>query len=50
VVPIAAAAEQLHAGFGCMAGTIKITGNIVAPIEEPWSAFPGEEDEPYQLL
>jgi prevent-host-death family protein len=48
VVPIAEEAEQLHTGFGCMAGTIKITGDIVAPIEEPWSTVTGEEDELYQ--
>jgi prevent-host-death family protein len=37
-------------GFGCMAGTIEIQGDIISPIEEPWSAIAGDEDEYYQDL
>lgn len=33
--------------FGCMAGTITITGDIVAPIEQEWSVMSGDEDDLY---
>ncbi len=33
--------------FGCMAGTITITGDIVAPIEQEWSVMTGDEDDLY---
>ncbi|HFQ92196.1 MAG TPA: type II toxin-antitoxin system Phd/YefM family antitoxin [Chromatiales bacterium] len=37
--------EDIQPGyFGCMAGTVKITGDIMAPIEgEDWEACLGEE-------
>lgn len=33
--------------FGCMAGSITITGDILKPIEQEWSAITGDEDELY---
>ena len=33
-----------------MAGTIKITGDIITPIEQEWSAITGNEDEFYAGL
>lgn len=33
--------------FGYMAGTATIVGDIVSPVEEPWSAISGDEDELY---
>ncbi len=50
VVPIEPEAEPTRTGFGCMAGTIKITGDIITPIEEEWSAITGDEDEFYKNL
>lgn len=35
--------------FGCMAGTITITGDIVAPVEQEWSVMTGDEDDPYGI-
>ncbi len=44
--------EETHnkTGFGCMAGTMEIRGDIISPIEEPWSAMTGDEDKYYQDL
>ncbi len=50
VVPIELETEPAHTGFGCMAGTIKITGDIITPIEQEWSAITGDEDEFYAGL
>ena len=50
VVPIEPETETAHTGFGCMAGTIKITGDIISPIGEEWSAISGDEDEFYEDL
>lgn len=33
--------------FGYMKGTVQIRGDIVAPIDESWSALSGDEDELY---
>lgn len=48
VVPIAK--EPKEKRFGCMAGTISIVSDIVAPIDEPWSAVEGDEGELYEPL
>lgn len=48
LVPIEPNENQSKTGFGCMAGTIEILGDIITPIEEPWSAITGDEDEYYQ--
>ncbi|NOX75501.1 MAG: type II toxin-antitoxin system prevent-host-death family antitoxin [Gammaproteobacteria bacterium] len=45
VVPIEA--EKPLSSFGYMAGTLKITGDIISPIDEEWSAITGDEDEFY---
>ncbi len=50
VVPIEPEAEPARTGFGCMAGTIKITGDIITPIEQEWSVITGDEDEFYAGL
>jgi prevent-host-death family protein len=31
--------------LGSMAGTVKVLGDIVSPLEEPWDALEGEDDE-----
>jgi prevent-host-death family protein len=36
--------------FGYMKGTLTIHGDIMAPIDEAWSAESGEEDELYDGL
>jgi len=46
LVPVPARARTL---FGYMKGTVKITGDIVAPIAAEWSAHSGEEDELYTI-
>ena len=33
--------------FGYMKGTVKIRGDIIAPLDEAWSALAGHEDELY---
>ncbi|HEB99618.1 MAG TPA: type II toxin-antitoxin system Phd/YefM family antitoxin [Thiotrichales bacterium] len=48
VVPLES--ETPASYFGCMAGTIEITGDIISPIEEEWSALTGDEDEFYEGL
>ena len=48
VVPIEEETPTSH--FGYMAGTIEITGDIISPIEEEWSALTGDEDEFYEGL
>ena len=48
VVPLEEEKPTSH--FGYMAGTIKITGDIISPIEEGWSALTGDEDEFYEGL
>ena len=45
VVPIEPETPESH--FGYMAGTLKITGDIISPIEQEWSAITGDEDEFY---
>ncbi len=45
VVPIEA--EKPLSNFGYMAGTLKITGDIISPIDEEWSVITGDEDEFY---
>lgn len=36
--------------FGYMKDTVKIKGDIVAPIEEKWSALSGDEDQFYDRV
>ena len=36
--------------FGYMKGTVTILGDIVAPLDEPWSAETGDEDTLYADL
>ncbi len=45
VVPIEP--EESLSSFGYMADTLKITGDIISPIEEEWSVITGDEDEFY---
>jgi len=46
VVPIET--EKPGSYFGYMAGTIEITGDIISPIEEEWSALSGDENAFYE--
>ncbi len=48
VVPIEPETPPFY--FGYMAGTIKIIGDIISPIQEPWSAITGDEDEFYKRI
>jgi prevent-host-death family protein len=41
LVPIPA---QSHSLFGYMKDTVKIKGDVVAPIDEEWSALSGDEN------
>jgi prevent-host-death family protein len=41
LVPIAAQSSTL---FGYMKNTVKIKGDVVAPIDEEWSALSGDEN------
>ena len=50
LVPIELENTQTTTGFGCMADSIEILGDIISPIDEPWSAMTGDEDEYYQDL
>ena len=51
LVPVEPEKEAQPSYFGCMAGTIKITGDIMAPIEnEDWEAGLGEEAHFYEGL
>ena len=45
LVPMQPEPETL---FGYMKGTVKFAGDIMAPIEEQWSALTGDEDYLYQ--
>ncbi len=45
VVPIET--EKPRTYFGYMAGSLKITGDIISPIEAEWSVITGDEDELY---
>lgn len=40
-------APESHSLFGYMKDTVTIEGDIVAPIEESWSALCGDEDRFY---
>jgi prevent-host-death family protein len=42
--------EPPHSMFGYMKGTVTIQGDIVAPIDEDWSAIVGDEDDLYRDL
>ncbi len=44
LVPVHPEPESL---FGCMKGTVTFEGDILAPIEERWSALTGDEDYLY---
>ncbi len=44
LAPIPAQSRSL---FGYMKNTLKIKGDIVAPLDEEWSALSGEEDHLY---
>ncbi|WP_419603380.1 type II toxin-antitoxin system Phd/YefM family antitoxin [Thiolapillus sp.] len=51
LVPVEPEEEKQPNYFGCMAGTIKITGDIMVPIEgEDWEAALGEEAHFYEGL
>ena len=51
LVPVEPEEETQPSYFGCMAGTAKITGDIMAPIMgEDWDACLGEEAHLYQGL
>lgn len=45
LVPVQPEPETL---FGYMKGTVKFEGDIMAPIEEQWSALTGDEDYLYE--
>ncbi|HEX4267344.1 MAG TPA: type II toxin-antitoxin system Phd/YefM family antitoxin [Steroidobacteraceae bacterium] len=45
LAPIAAEPESL---FGYMKDTLKITGDVSAPIDVEWSAKSGDEDQLYK--
>ena len=44
LVPVPSEPKSL---FGYMKGTVTFDGNILAPIEEHWSALTGDEDQIY---
>lgn len=44
LAPVSAAPKSL---FGYMKDTLKITGDVSAPIEAEWSALSGDEDHLY---
>jgi hypothetical protein len=43
-VPAPADADSL---FGCMKGTMRIDGDVMAPLDIEWSALSGDEDHLY---
>ncbi len=47
LVPIEEPSENQ---FGYMKGTVTILGDVVSPIDEPWSALTGDEDDLYRDL
>jgi len=44
LAPVPADTDSL---FGYMKGSMRIEGDVVAPIEEQWSALSGDEDHLY---
>jgi prevent-host-death family protein len=44
LVPVESEPKSL---FGYMKGSVTFDGDILAPIEEPWSALTGDEDQIY---
>lgn len=47
LVPVPAEARSL---FGYMKNTVRIEGDVVAPIDEEWSALSGDEDHLYDAV
>lgn len=48
IVQLVPAPKPQVAYFGQMKGTVTIKGDIVAPLDEAWSALSGDEDHLYQ--
>jgi prevent-host-death family protein len=46
LMPIPAESRSL---FGYMKNTVRIKGDVVAPIDEEWSALSGDEDQLFSL-
>ncbi|HWO99681.1 MAG TPA: type II toxin-antitoxin system Phd/YefM family antitoxin [Methylococcus sp.] len=42
--------EEPKSLFGYMKGKVTILGDIVSPLEEPWSVLTGDENELYEDL
>jgi len=42
--------EPSETQFGYMKGTVTVLGDVVSPIDEPWSALTGDEDDLYHDL
>lgn len=36
--------DSKDSAFGCMAGTVKIHGDIIGPFHEDWEGEPGKDD------
>jgi prevent-host-death family protein len=47
LIPVPAESDTL---FGYMKGTVRFEGDIVAPLDEQWSALAGDEDYLYRGL
>jgi prevent-host-death family protein len=45
MIPVPAESDTL---FGYMKGTVRFQEDVVAPLEEPWSALAGDEDHLYR--
>jgi prevent-host-death family protein len=48
IVQLVPAPKPQESYFGHMKGTVTIKGNIVAPLNEVWSALSGDEDHLYR--
>lgn len=42
--------EPPETQFGYMKGTVTVLGDVVSPIDEPWSALTGDEGDLYRDL
>ena len=49
VAQLVAIPSQSKSLFGYMKNTLSIKGNILAPVQEEWSALSGDEDHLYAL-
>jgi prevent-host-death family protein len=45
IVQLTPAPQPQHSYFGHMKGTVTIKGDVVAPLDEAWSALSGDEDQ-----